>query len=151
MWKWIERGTYGHLRDAALWYCASRADAQNFGLIRTGHYDGKRYQTLEKIIFFLFVICCFVPGTLGSQANTPSAKIEGTVFVRDTAGNQSFVSGATVRLDGPATLETETDSNGKYVIAAVPFGTYTVEVALPGLKALRTVQVEDGEVRLPLE
>jgi outer membrane receptor for ferrienterochelin and colicin len=169
MWKWIECGTHGHLRDAALWYCAARADAQNLRLsrerlcyvlarvpgtveeIRTGHYDGKRCQTLEKIIFFLFVTCCFVPGTLGRQAKTPSAKIEGTVFVRDSAGNQSFVSGATVRLDGPATLEAETDANGKYVVAAVPFGTYTVEVALPGLKALRTVQVEDSEVRLPLE
>jgi hypothetical protein len=104
-----------------------------------------------KIIFFLCVTCCFVPGTLGSQANTPSAKIEGTVFVRDSAGNQTFVSGATVRLDGPATLEAETDANGKYVVAAVPFGTYTVEVALPGLKALRTIQVEGSEVRLPLE
>src|ERR1700730_11093868 len=52
--------------------------------IRTGHYGGKRCQTLEKIIF-LFVTCCFVPGTLGGQANAPSAKIEGTVFVRDSA------------------------------------------------------------------
>jgi len=169
MWKWIECGTHGHLRDAALWYCASRADAQNFRLsreatlsrlarvpgtveeIRTSHYDGKRCQAFEKIIFFLFVACCFVPGTLGSQANTPSAKIEGTVFVRDSTGIQSFVSDATVKLDGPATLEAKTDANGKYVVAAVPFGTYTVEVALPGLKALRTVQVEDSEVRLPLE
>jgi hypothetical protein len=151
MWKWIECGTYGHFRDAALWYCASRADAQNFRLIRTGHHNGKRCQTLEKIIVFLFVTCCFVPGTLGSQANAPSAKIEGTVFVRDSAGNQSFVSGATVRLDGPATLEAETDANGMYVVAAVPFGTYTVKVALPGLKALQTVQVEDSEVRVPLE
>jgi outer membrane receptor for ferrienterochelin and colicin len=104
-----------------------------------------------KIIFFLFVACCFVPGTLRSQANTPSAKIEGTVFVRDSAGNQSFVSGATVRLDGPATLEAETDANGKCVVAGVPFGTYTVEVVLPGLKALRTVKIEDSEVRLLLE
>ena len=104
-----------------------------------------------KIIFCLFVTCCFVPGTLGSQANTPSAKVAGTVFVRDSAGNQSLVSGATVRLDGPATLEAETDANGKYVVPSVPFGTYTVEVALPGLKALRTVQVEENEVRLPLE
>jgi outer membrane receptor for ferrienterochelin and colicin len=104
-----------------------------------------------KIIFFLFVACCFVPGTLRSQANTPSAKIEGTVFVRDSAGNQSFVSGATVRLDGPATLEAETDANGKYVVAGVLFGTYTVEVVLPGLKALRTLKIEDSEVRLILE
>jgi carboxypeptidase family protein len=93
-----------------------------------------------NIISFLFVTCCVVPGTLGSQANTPSAKVEGTVFVRDSAGNQSFVSGATVRLNGPATLEAETDATGKYVVPAVPFGIYTVEVALPGLRALRTVK-----------
>jgi hypothetical protein len=119
--------------------------------IRIGHYDRKRCQTFEKMIFLLFVTGCFVPGTLGSQANTPSAKIEGTVFVRDSAGHPSFVSDATVRLDGPATVEAKTDAKGKYIVAAVPFGTYTVEVALPGLQALRTVQVEDSEVRLPLE
>jgi hypothetical protein len=74
-----------------------------------------------KIIFHLFVTCCFVPGTLASQANTPRAKIVGTVFLRDSAVSQSFVSGATVRIDGPATLEAETDANGKYVVAGVPF------------------------------
>jgi hypothetical protein len=119
--------------------------------IRTGPYDGKRCQTFEKIIFFLFVTCCFVPGTLGSQANTPTAKIEGTIFVRDSAGNQSFVSGAKVRLDGPATVEAETDANGKFVVAAVPFGTYTVEAVSPGLQAVQVVQVEAREVRVPLE
>jgi outer membrane receptor for ferrienterochelin and colicin len=119
--------------------------------IRIGRYHGKRCQTFEKIIFFLFVTCCFVPGTSGSQANTPSAKIEGTVFVRDSAGNPSFVAGASVKLSGQATFETESDENGKYVIAAVPLGTYTVEAVSPGLKAVQAVHVEAREFRVPLE
>jgi hypothetical protein len=85
------------------------------------------------------------------QLSTTTAKVEGTVFVRDSAGNQSFVSGATVRLDGPAIFETESDENGKYVIAAVPLGTYTVGAVSPGLKAVQAVHVEAMEVRVPLE
>jgi outer membrane receptor for ferrienterochelin and colicin len=73
------------------------------------------------------------------------------VFVQDSAGNQTFVAGASVKLSGPATFETESDENGKYVIAAVPLGTYTVEAVSPGLKSVQAVHVEAREVRVPLE
>ena len=74
-------------------------------------------------------------------------KVEGTVFVQDAAGNQSFVAGASVKFSGPATFETESDENGRYVIAAVPSGTYSVEAISPGLKAVREVHVEGSEVQ----
>ena len=45
------------------------------------------------------------------------------------------------------TLKAKTDANGEYFAAGLPFGAYTVEVALPGLKARRTVQVEGNEDR----
>ncbi len=38
---------------------------------------------------------------LGKQANTASAKVEGTVFVRNSSERQSFVAGATVKLSAP--------------------------------------------------
>jgi len=88
---------------------------------------------------------------LGKQPNPDSAKVEGSVFVQDAAGNQSFVAGASVKFSGPATFETESDENGRYVIAAVPSGTYSVEAIFPGLKAIREVHVEGNEVHVSLE
>jgi Carboxypeptidase regulatory-like domain len=79
----------------------------------------------------------FTQASWGKQPNPDSAKVEGTVFVQDAAGNQFFVAGASVKFSGPATFETESDENGRYVIAAVPGGTYSVEAIFPGLKAVR--------------
>jgi hypothetical protein len=118
---------------------------------RIRHQNGRRRCTAGKIMFPLFLICCFASAVRGKQANTATATVEGTVFVRGSAGDRSFVAGAKVKLNGPATLETETDEDGKYIVAAVPFGTYTVEAVFPGLEARQTVGVETSEVRVPLE
>jgi len=116
---------------------------------------GKGPSTTGRVVFlllFLFLaICLFALASWGEQPNSDSATVEGTVFVEDAAGNQSFVAGASVKFSGPATFETESDENGKFVIAAAPFGTYTVEVVFLGLKVVREVQVEASEVRVPLE
>jgi len=123
--------------------------------IRIRHRNGRVRSTTGRIVFLLlfllFAICLFAIASWGKQLNTTTAKVEGTVFIQDSAGNQSLVAGASVKLSGPATFETESDENGKYVIAAVPLGTYTVEAVSPGLKAVHSVQVEAREVRVPLE
>ena len=123
--------------------------------IRIRHRNGTGRSTTGRIVFLplflLFAICLFAIGSWGKQLNTTIAKVEGTVFIQDSAGDQSFVAGASVKLSGPATFETESDENGKYVIAAVPLGTYTVEAVSPGLKAVQAVHVEAREVRVPLE
>ena len=106
---------------------------------------------MGRIIFSLFILCSLALAAEGNGTNTPQARVEGTVFVRDSAGNQSFVAGASVKFSGPATFETESDEDGKYVIPAAPLGTYTVAVASPGLKVVREVHVEASEVRVPLE
>jgi hypothetical protein len=85
------------------------------------------------------------------QLGTRSIRIEGTVFVQDSQGNRSSVAGATVKLDGPAALETETDEKGKYVFADVALGTYEVTASAPGLEVRQTLQVGGGDIRLSLE
>ena len=124
--------------------------------IRIRHRNGRGRPTNGRIVFLLlyllFAICLFAIASWGKQPDTTTtATVEGTVFVQDSAGNQSFVAGASVKLSGPATFETESDENGKYVIAAVPLGTYTVEAVSQGLKAVQAVHVEAREVRVPLE
>ena len=119
------------------------------------HRKGKGPSTTRRalflLLFLLLAICLFALASWGKQPNTGGAKVEGTVFVQDVAGNQSFVAGASVKFSGPATFETESDENGRYVIAIVPSGTYSVEATFPGLKAVREVHVEGSEVNVSLE
>jgi outer membrane receptor for ferrienterochelin and colicin len=111
-----------------------------------------RNRTLAfPLLFLLLAICLFASTARGNEPNTAYAKVEGLVFVQDSAGNQSFVAGASVKFSGPATFETKSDENGKYVITAAPFGIYTVEAVFPGLKAVKTVRVKGNEVDVPLE
>jgi outer membrane receptor for ferrienterochelin and colicin len=109
----------------------------------------------RKIFFsslaLVFATSLFTGLAYGQQSNPATTKVAGTVYVQDSAGNRFVVAGATVKLDGPAKFETETDENGNYVVAAVPRGTYTVESVSPGLEIRKSVMVEGDEVTLPLE
>jgi outer membrane receptor for ferrienterochelin and colicin len=87
----------------------------------------------------------------GKQIDTVVAKVEGTVFVTDSDGKQSFIAGATVKVTGPVTCDTQTDENGKYACEAVRFGTYALEAVSPGLKAVATISVQTRQVQADLE
>ena len=99
----------------------------------------------------LLIASCFALLASGKQIDTVGAKIEGTIFVTDSEGKQSFVPGATVKLTGPVTLETQTDENGRFALAAVPFGAYALEAVSPGLKAEASISVQTVEVQADLE
>ena len=116
--------------------------------MRLSHPGVKLRCPVVIIIFLLFVICFFVPPASGKQSNATLAIVKGSVFLRDSAGTQSFVPEAKVKLDGPASFETETDENGNYLIASVPLGTYTFEAVSPGLETRQTLRVEGGEVHV---
>ena len=126
------------------WNRVRKLHWQGKGPLRTG-------RVAFRLLFPFLVMCLFAQASWGKQSNHDRAKVEGTVFFQDAAGNQSFVAGASVKFSGPATFETESDENGRYVIAAVPSGTYSVEVVFPGLKAVREVHVEGSEVHVSLE
>jgi hypothetical protein len=117
--------------------------------------SGKSRSTTRSVLFLplylLFIVCLFAPIAHGMQLGTRSTRIEGTVFVKDSKGNRSSVAGATVKLDGLAALETETDEKGDYVFADVPPGTYEVTASAPGLEVRQTLQVGGGDIRLSLE
>jgi hypothetical protein len=51
---------------------------------------------------------------------------------------------AQISLDGPAHIETESDSTGKFAFNAVPPGAYTINAQAPGLAANRTIEVAAG-------
>src|SRR6202047_2666936 len=102
-------------------------------------------------LFLVLAVSLFTDLAQGKQPNATTAKVVGTVFVQDSAGNRSVVAGAKVKLDGPASFETETDENGNYLIASVPLGTYTFEAVSPGLEIRHTPRVEGREGHVSLE
>jgi hypothetical protein len=114
-----------------------------------------RRSTREKIalllVFLVSAFCLFPANAQRQLSEGATAKVTGTVFVRDAAGNRSVVPGAKVRLNGPAIFETEADENGDYSVASVQPGTYTIEGLSQDLGTRCTVQVQSGEVQVPLE
>src|SRR5215470_13404229 len=106
---------------------------------------------LFLVIVPLLLLSCFAGAVSGKQGDTTNAKLVGTIFVRDSEGNQSFVAGVTVKLTGPATWETQTDENGRYAFAAVPFGDYALQAGSPGLNAEASISVQMAEVQADLE
>src|SRR5271165_625512 len=99
---------------------------------------GKWLRPVAKVVLPILLMWCLAPASRGQADNKAGAKVEGAVFVLGAAGQQSFVVGATVKLSGPINVAAETDEEGRYVVADVPAGTYTVEAAAPGLKAVQT-------------
>jgi outer membrane cobalamin receptor len=105
----------------------------------------------------LRVRCCFFfPLVLLLFASSAAATIFGTIRgnVRDVQGRP--VAGAAVTLRSQTTQwmrDVKTDANGAFALAAVPLGSYTLEVRAAGLApAARSVVLNSGAVLdLPVE
>ncbi len=100
--------------------------------------------------YMMFVVLRLTPCAIASDNNKASGRLEGTVFVGDQ-GHQSYTVGAKVLANGPVKIETETNTDGRYVFIALPPGSYTVEATYSGLKAIQTIAVGANQVvTLPL-
>jgi len=132
-----------------MWKRKGRAD-----LFRTKRFRWLHQKTLleafKKIALVLLAVC-FGSVAKSQPSNPETVTVQGTVFVRDSAGKQSVVPGATVRLTGSTSAETRTDQNGEYEIEEVPSGTYTIEAETTGFDAVEAIRVDANELRLDLE
>jgi len=132
-----------------MWKRKGRAD-----LFRTKRFRWLHQRTLleafKKIALVLLAVC-FGSVAKSQPSNPETVTVQGTVFVRDSAGKQSVVPGATVRLTGSTSAETRTDQNGEYEIEEVPSGTYTIEAETTGFDAVEAIRVDANELRLDLE
>lgn len=106
---------------------------------------------MQRSVIILLGVVMAVLSASAQQTPIGRAAIVGSVYVVNPSGEQSFVPGAEVKLSGPVSMKTSSNGDGKYSFVALPAGTYTLEAASPGLKVVQSVQVESGEVRVPLE
>jgi TonB-dependent receptor len=90
--------------------------------------------------------CCVVLLLLLAAVRVAAQPATGTIEGRvENVANATFVQGARVTVDGTA-LETFTDADGRFVLAAVPIGDARLRVAYTGAAAsLSTVRVMAGQ------
>src|SRR5215469_13312061 len=83
-------------------------------------------------------------GGVMAQTSTNPGSIKGQVVVVDPSGN-SYVPGATVIMNGPASFQTESDATGLYSFPTVVPGTYTIQATAPGLETQQLITINPGE------
>jgi len=84
-------------------------------------------------------------GYLCAQNSVEMGALQGAVFVADSGG-PSYIPGAKITLQGPKTIEAETDGSGKYNFHDVEPGTYTIAASFSGLLGTQEVVIESGAV-----
>jgi hypothetical protein len=93
---------------------------------------------------------CWFPSIAAAQyasVDIKTSAVRGTVFVVNSDGGRSAVTGATVGLSGPSlSLQTLTDEQGNYSFAAVGPDTYHIVVTASGLAGSGAVTVVSGTV-----
>src|SRR5271165_1707513 len=99
----------------------------------------------SKIVFLCFFAFLFTTQLFAGQSPDAAGQVQGRAYVQDSMG-QSFIAMAQVTLNGPASLETETDSDGKFEFREVQPGTYAVKVIAPGLLGTQVVTVEIDKI-----
>lgn len=72
-----------------------------------------------------------------------SGKLLGIVYTGEV-NHRKAAAGAKVVASGPASFETVTDENGKFIIPTLPAGVYSVRVTFSGLEGAQTARVEAG-------
>ena len=82
----------------------------------------------------------------------PGGSIQGVVFTTEQDHARSVVPGTKLSLDGPLHLQAESNSEGAFLFADVPSGSYTITAQAPGLTASQSIEVHPGSVsQLELE
>src|SRR5512141_2702823 len=98
---------------------------------------------MNAIMLVLAAMCLMLPLTAQGQG-VGTGQVGATAFVSDAEG-RSYVAGAKVVLSGSATVEVETDPEGKCLFINVAPGTYSIQVQFPGLEGAEVVTVEAGK------
>lgn len=103
------------------------------------------------VTFLALALTWFAAGAVAFSESGAKGRVEGAVFVGDP-GKKSYVTGATVRISGPVTIETTTSADGKYAFAELLPGIYEIVADFPGLSAVQTITVDaDQSVSVPLQ
>ena len=101
--------------------------------------------TLHNLRVLPIALCLMAFPNVHAQTAAATGAIAGGVFVASSDGT-AYIPGAKIILQGPQTLQTETDDNGQYGFHGVQPGNYTIEARFPNLEAIQEVTIPSGTV-----
>ena len=106
---------------------------------------------LDNLRVLPIALCLMASADSNAQTTAAAGAIAGGVFVLNPDG-VAYIPGAKIILQGPETLQTETDDSGQYSFHKVQPGNYTIEARFPNLEAIQEVMIPSGAVtKLNLE
>ena len=110
-------------------------------------------RTPAKIGIALGLLASFAFG----QSSAPATgRIQGVLFTVDTDGARSVLPAAKISLDGPTHIETQSNHEGKFVLSAIPAGSYAITAQAPGIAATASIHVtaatvSEGELEMKVQ
>lgn len=117
-----------------------------FGVMRFSRSIARIVQaTLDNLRLFPIVLCLMASPDSLAQTTAAAAAITGGVFVANSDG-PAYIPGAKITLQGPETLQTETDEEGQYSFHKIQPGNYTIVARFPNLEAIQEVTIPAGTV-----
>jgi len=83
---------------------------------------------------------------LGQSPGPATGTVQGVVFAADADGGRLVLPDTRISLDGSSHIETQSTPDGKFVLSAIPAGSYTITAQASGMAATRRIEVTAGTV-----
>jgi hypothetical protein len=83
---------------------------------------------------------------LAQSPRPATGTVQGLVFTADADGGRSVLPGTRISLDGASHIETQSTPEGKFVLSAIPAGSYTITAQASGMAATQPIAVTAGTV-----
>jgi hypothetical protein len=93
---------------------------------------------LATIGFAWILLPTFV---LGQSPGPATGTVQGVAFTADADGGRSVVPAAKISLDGSSHIEAQSTAEGKFVLRAIPAGSYTITAQALGMAATLRIEV----------
>lgn len=101
---------------------------------------------IRRLAQIAFAIGLLPISAFGQSTGQATGTVQGMVFTADADGGRSVVPAVKISLDGSSHIETQSTPEGKFVLSAIPAGSYTITAQASGMGATQHIEVTAATV-----